>query len=354
MPVNHALLRLVREALGKTQTDVAKTSGIAQGTISKYEKGLQEPSPGQLADLCKALDSFSPSFFEQDVRPSGVMYRSRVLRSVKLETTVRGRMNLIRFAVSRLLDDITVVETTRFPEPDRQYSSPEDAAIALRRSWGIVPGPVQGLADLLEHAGGVVVPADLGTDAVIAAYMNPLGDPRRWFFVNSRIDAGDRVRLSLAHELGHAVMHGATLVPESKEAEQEAYRFGAEFLLPRADLLTEIPKRRLQLTDLYNLKLRFGVSMQAILMAAHRAGVVTESHKITLFKQISARGWRIHEPGEVSVERPFLLDEALRILRDEHGFSEDELERTALVPRSVLADLLPDYFAPARQGLRVL
>lgn len=354
MDVNHALLRLAREALGKTQAEVAKTSGIAQGTISKYEKGLQDPSLGQLDALCKALDHFPRSFFEQDARPSGVMYRTRALRSVKLETKVRGRMNLIRLVVSRLLDDITVVETTRFPEPDRVYASPEEAAMLLRRSWGIVPGPIASVSDLLEHAGGIVVPANLGSDAVVAAYMNPLGEQRRWFFINTRILAGDRLRFSLAHELGHAVMHDAALLPESKEAEQESHRFAAEFLLPKADLLAEISRRRLQLADLYTLKLRFGIAMQAVLMSAYRAGVVTDSHRTTLFRQISARGWRVNEPGEVPVERPFLLQQVLRIHREEHGFSEDDLERTTLVPRKVLADLLPDYFTPVPTTLRLV
>ena len=53
----------------------------------------------------------------------------------------------------------------------------------------------------------------------------------------SRSAPADRLRASLAHEIGHAVMHR---VP-TDTMEDEAYTFGAELLLPERDRLLGPP-----------------------------------------------------------------------------------------------------------------
>jgi IrrE N-terminal-like domain len=145
----------------------------------------------------------------------------------KAEAAVRARLNLARLVAIRVLEDIDVDTPARFPDPDVIFDSPSQAAAEVRRSWWLPPGPIDNVADAIEAAGGVVVPVDLGNDAVTAAYMQPMGDPVRWFFVNTNAAAGDRVRFALAHELGHAVVHTFDLLPENAEAEREAHEFAA-------------------------------------------------------------------------------------------------------------------------------
>ena len=323
--------------------------------MSKYEKGLQTPSDGQLELLAKALGYPIEFFLQAEARPTTVLYRTRVLRSAKLEGQVRARLNLARLVVGRLLEDLNVEAVTHFPEPDQSYDSPEQAAASLRTAWGVVPGPVDSLSELIEYAGGVVVRVDLGTDQAIAAYLHPLGDPIRWFFVNSRVTSGDRIRFSLAHELGHAVLHEAALLPDSRDAERHANQFAGAFLLPTADLLAELPRRRMDLEDLLVLKQRFGVSMQAAAMTAHRAGAISQDELTRLYREISYRGWRTSEPGAVAIERPTILHDAISVHRDAHGYSDAELAHIAHVTPAVLADLLPEYFqAPEPRHLRVI
>ena len=346
MFVNHRLLRLAREARGWTQRLVADQSGISQGSVSKYEKGLQTPSEGQLEALAKTLDYPVAFFLQPDVRPTTVLYRTRALRSAKLEGQVRARLNLARLVVGRLLEDLTVDAVTRFPEPDETYESPDQAAALLRAAWGVIPGPVDSVSELIEYAGGLVVRVDLGTDQAIAAYLHPLGDPVRWFFVNSRVQAGDRIRFSLAHELAHAVLHEVALIPDSGEAERHANQFAGAFLMPTADLLAELPRRRLALDDLLTLKHRFGVSMQAAAMTAHKAGAISRDELTRLYRELSYRGWRTSEPGHISLEQPTVLRDAIAVHRDEHGYTDVELAHIAHISPAVLAELLPDYFSP--------
>jgi Zn-dependent peptidase ImmA (M78 family) len=354
-PINHRLLRLAREARGWPQKRLADESGIAQGSISKYEKDLMAPSDAHLVQLAVAL-GYPPAFFEQlETRPAAVLYRTRSLRSAKLEAQVRARLNLARLIVARLLEDISVDFVARFPEPDQSYPTPEAAATRLREGWGVPPGPVESVSDYVEAAAGVVVRADLGTDQAIAAYLHPLGDHQRWFVINTRVGAADRIRFSLAHELGHAVMHEISVAPDTREAEQHANRFAGAFLLPPQDLLAELPRRSLQLGDLLTLKRRFGVSMQSVAMCAHQAGAISRTELERLYRELSYRGWRTEEPGEVPMEQPTILREALAIHRDEHGLTDDELASIANVNVGTLADLLPEHFRlPEGPRLRIV
>ncbi len=341
-----SLLKLAREAEGWPQIKLAERSGIAQGSISKYEKGLQQPSASQVAAIGDAL-GYSPAFFEDaEARPAAVMYRSRSLRSARLEAHVRARLNLARLVVQRLIADLEVDVVARFPDPDASFQSPEAAAEQLRAAWWIGPGPIEGICDYVEAAGGIVVRADLGTDQTVAAYMHPLGDPVRWFFVNTRVTAGDRVRFSLAHELGHAALHEGGLAPDTREAENESNLFAGAFLLPEHDLRAEMPRGRLRLEHLLELKRRWGASMQTIAMRAHQIGVISRTELSRIFREISSRGYRNDEPVNIPVEQPSLLSLALKVHREQHGFSDTQLADLAQVQPAILMGLLPGHFAP--------
>jgi Zn-dependent peptidase ImmA (M78 family)/transcriptional regulator with XRE-family HTH domain len=352
--INHRLLRLAREARQLPQVELGVRTGIAQGTISKYEKGLINPSTEHLDALAAALQ-FPTSFFCQaDVRPANVLYRSRSLRSAKAEAAVRARLNLARLVAIRVLEGIDVDTPARFPDPDVIFDSPSQAAAEMRRSWWLPPGPIDNVADAIEAAGGVVVPVDLGNDAVTAAYMQPMGDPVRWFFVNTSAAAGDRVRFALAHELGHAVVHTFDLLPENAEAEREAHEFAAAFHLPDNDLRAEFPRQRLQLSDLLDLKMQWGVSMQAIASRAQKLGLITKDDLTRLYKQISARGWRTREPGPVPLERGRVFSAALDVHRREHGLTDQELAALVHMDLGGLADLFPEHFSRQDRRLRVV
>src|SRR5438445_3742603 len=168
-----SLLKLARDARGWPQSELARISGVAEGSVSKYEKGLQQPSESQVIALSEAVGVFPGFFADGEARPAAVMYRSRSLRSARLEAHVRARLNLARLVAQRLLADIEVDTVARFPDADMCFESPEAAAEHLRSAWWIAPGPLEGLCDYIEASGGVVVRADLGTDQAVAAYMHP-------------------------------------------------------------------------------------------------------------------------------------------------------------------------------------
>lgn len=346
---NPALLKLAREARGWTQATLADRAEIAQGSVSKYEKAMAIPSVDQISMLASALEVPADFLCQPEARPAAVLYRSRSLKSARRESTVRARLNMARLAAIRLLEDIEVTSETRFPDSDRHFDSPESAAAELRAGWWLPAGPVEDLVGAIESAGAVVLRVDLGVDEVDAAYLHPLGDPVRWFFVNTRVEAGDRVRFSLGHELGHAVLHEVGLVPDSKQAEKESNGFSGAFMLPAAELRADLPAGRLQLPHLVELKRRWGMSMGAIAMRAHEIGALSRGDLTRLWKQIGWRGYRTNEPVDIPVEQPVVFDAALRIHREEHGMTEDDLAVLSGLSQPILRDLFPEQFAPQQQ-----
>jgi Zn-dependent peptidase ImmA (M78 family) len=348
---NPGLLKLAREARGWSQTTLAQEARVGQGSVSKYEKGLMEPSAGQVAALAAALDMPVAFLMQSDVRPAAVLYRSRVLKSARREATVRARLNLARLIAIRLLEDVEVDVEARFPDADRHFASPDQAAAELRAGWWLPAGPIASVTEAIESAGAVVLRVDLGCDEVDAAYLHPLSDPVRWFFINARLRAGDRVRFSLAHELGHAVLHEVDLVPDTKQAEDQSNSFSGAFMLPADELRADLPRGRLRVAHLVELKQRWGMSMGAIATRAHQIGAISRSELTALWKEIGWRGYRTEEPVDIPLEHPMIFSAALDIHRTEHGLSEDDLASMAGVSRTVLAELFPEHFAsPVKRG----
>jgi Zn-dependent peptidase ImmA (M78 family) len=149
-------------------------------------------------------------------------------------------------------------------------------------------------------------------------------------------------------------MHEVDLLPDTKEAKDESNLFAGAFHLPRRELLADLPRGRLRTAHLVDLKRKWGVSMGAIAMRAHQFGVITREELTRIYKELGWRGYRTNEPVEVPVERPQVFDAAIRIHRDEHGFSDEDLARASHVDVATLASLFPEHFTPPRPRLRVV
>src|SRR5262249_10925519 len=110
--------------------------------------------------------------------------------------------------------------------------------------------------------------------------------------------SGDRDRFTLGHEAGHLVLH--TFRPRILHAvaESEANRFSTALLLPLGRARVELSDK-LKLTDYARLKAAWGVSIQAMIMRGNTIGAIGDTRKNSLFVQLSAKGWRKHEPVAV-------------------------------------------------------
>ncbi len=322
---NPQMLTLARESRGLTQGDLAGLLGVSQGKISKYESGLLSVSPDVLKALSKQLD-YPPDFFlQQDpVRGAGsscLYHRKRQSMPVQELRRIQAEINVIRLQVSRLLRGAEIDTENKFYRMDiEDYdNSPEEVARLVRRGWGLPLGPVANLVAAVEDAGGIVFRYSFGTRKLDAISQWLPGMPPL-FFVNADIPA-DRLRFTLAHEIGHVVMHR---VPTENQ-EQEADRFAAEFLMPGAEIAAHL--RPISVKKAAALKPYWKVAMAALIKRSFDLGLIGEAYYRKLFTELSRLGYRTNEPVTVPDEGPSTVREIVEVHLRDHKYSVPELCR---------------------------
>lgn len=325
MKNNPRMLVLARESRGLSQAELAAAIAATQGKVSKYENGLLELSDDNLKRIADELD-YEPEFFCQADQVHGLgtsllFNRKRKTAPIHVQRRIVAQVNVVRMQIERLLRGAEVPSENRFEKLDIDQFDGDAEAVAkhTRSAWRLPPGPIVNLTTAIESAGGVVAVCDFGTDRVDAAHMWLDGLPPM-FFMNAAVP-GDRHRFSLAHEVGHAIMHDLP----SDDVESEADRFASEFLMPADEI-------RLQLIGLSvqraaQLKLQWKVSMQAIIVRAWHLRRITERRYRSLYTQISVHGYRRNEPFPIPLEQPTVLAQLFKIHREHHGYSEDDLRR---------------------------
>jgi Zn-dependent peptidase ImmA (M78 family) len=169
-------------------------------------------------------------------------------------------------------------------------------------------GPLPNLTDLCERAGILVVWCDLekGIDGVSMT----VRDLPPCIFLNRHVPP-DRMRFSLAHELGHAIMHR---IP-TDHIEDEANAFASELLLPEKALQRALIGHRVSLELLARMKAYWRVSMASILYRMGQLGIITRHQSEYMWKKLSALGWRTREPQETDFpyEEPTVFPKLLRL-----------------------------------------
>lgn len=321
------MVMLARESSEMSQATLAGELGVMQGTVSKFESGELPVSPEFVPRLAEVLGYPESLFYEPlEFRQLPLsFYRRRVKVPAAKLKAIRARTNFVRMHVRRLLRSADIPELRIIrADPTHSPDAPAEAARQLRVHWNVPPGPVQNLIRLMEDAGILVVPFDFGTDQVDGL---SLYDPRDGLppvvFYNPAIP-GDRLRLTLAHELAHIVLHHhLAIADEDADTEKQAFDFAGEFLMPEADIRAHLGNLNLQ--KLAALKEHWKVAMQAIIMHAFRLGRLTDRQRTHLFTQMGRLGYRMQEPVPIPAESPTLLQELIDYHVKDLQFTEQRL-----------------------------
>jgi Zn-dependent peptidase ImmA (M78 family) len=141
------------------------------------------------------------------------------------------------------------------------------------------------------------------------------------FFINMHSPA-DRVRYTLAHELGHMVLH-TTSLKDDDEMESEADEFAGAFMLPADEIRHQL--RRFDLRHLANMKGYWKVSMAAIAVRAQRLNLITPHQSKMFWMEMGKLGYRKREPNEPHRETPRLLRQMVEFHSKKLGYSRNEL-----------------------------
>ena len=325
--INSEMIILAREARGYTQNELSELLGIAQGTLSKIEKGIQFPSDEFVDSIVKKLN-YPRSFFEQNDKiynPDLIYYRKRIRVGKKQIIQAEATMNIIRMNVERLLQSVDVPENKLLNWNIEEHGTPEDSAIFLRQQWNVPKGRIDNLTKLIEDHGIIVVEIDLEAEKMDGISMFTTSN-QPIIFINYNI-TGDRQRLTLAHELGHLILHLGKIISIERDEEKEAMRFAGEFLIPRKEFTSSF--ETVDLKMLANQKSYWLVSMAAILVRSKETGMITDNQYKYLWQQMAMLGYKKREPFELTVpkEKPTLVQEILEIHQKNLGYTKNEISR---------------------------
>jgi len=104
---------------------------------------------------------------------------------------------------------------------------------------------------------------------------------------------------------------GSELAPN--DIEKQADRFASAFLMPADQISDELPST-LEWLRFLERKLRWQVSIGALLRRAKDLDLMTEETYLQGVRTMSARGWRTNEPGDLGApESPRVLARAVEV-----------------------------------------
>jgi Zn-dependent peptidase ImmA (M78 family) len=347
---NPEMLVLARESRNMRQGEVAAAMAelsdepVSQGYVSRAEAGRLAVTGDRLVSYAKSL-GFPSDLLCLDPQAAEVgvgliHHRKKAALSAPSLRAVHAQLALARLQVHSLL---AAAGRPALPDPVPHIeiddlTTPTEAAAELRTKWGLAPGPIGNLIEVIENAGAVVLLRSLGSD-LLDAVSQRSADGSALLLVNDHAP-GDRVRFSLAHELGHLVMHR---VPGSgTEQEKEADRFASAFLMPADDIRPSFAAG-VSLAQLAEMKRQWKVSMGALLRRASDLNEISQWQYRNAVIEMSALGYRTSEPVEVPLETPRAMGAVVRSLAARYEL-DDLATRVYLLPHEFL------HFYPQAAG----
>ena len=295
-----ARLRQAREFSKLTQREVDDDIGLNQGRLSEAERDAYALPTEAIIEFA-ALTRFPVEFFFSppkvtfDSQPIHFRARAGMPAKEAHQAVIAGE--IVAEAAFDMLEQLEGPVLQLNPLPAE--TSPQDAAEQARSMLGLPwSEPIPTLPFTLEHAGLLMMGLPLQGERR-DAYSLWLSEFPILALLDT--DAGDRQLWSVAHELGHLLLHRG--IGASRSLEDDADEFAMHFLTPLSVIKREIPaKATLQQYAL--LKRRWGVSIAALIRTARRLEIIDADRYMSLFRQMSARGERLRERSAIPPIKP--------------------------------------------------
>lgn len=350
---NADMLRVARQLRGLQQGDAAQRLGVSQAMLSRIENKLATFT-SDLIDRAAAVYEIPRSFFTQTDTVFGApvsvhpMWRKKASVSAREMEQIVAELNVRLMHLRRLLQAVEVEATYQIPSlPVDEFESIERIAALVRAQWQLPSGPVHNLTRTLEAAGVVVVHSDMAGSVVDGVTFSASGLPP--LVVLNINQPSDRARFTMAHELGHLVMHRTQ---PTQQMEEQANEFASHFLMPTNDIRPYLARRRIDLRLLAELKPIWRVSMASLLMRARSLGLLAYNQERYLWQQFSMARIRQNEPPELDFlpEKATVLPELIEAHMSQLGYSIAELAGMLHLQQRELSSLYGLSIVPEQQG----
>jgi Zn-dependent peptidase ImmA (M78 family)/transcriptional regulator with XRE-family HTH domain len=329
--VNPEMMVLARESRGLTQKQLSEKIGIEQYELSRIENGIIDISEVALLELARVLEYPRGFFFQEfEVYPLWMnFYRKHKTLSAREVKAIAALINIYRERVRRLLKsvDIDYVQIPDFSVAE--FGTPEEVAVAVRESLRLPRGAIDNMMEAIERFGVIVIQLDFKIRKFSGASLF-IDNNLHLLFLNKM--SPDRQRFTLAHELGHLIMHSEPRPDDFLE--EEADRFASEFLMPSKDIKPYL--NNLTMERLAKLKLHWKVAMSAILKKAHTLGKVSDRSYRKFWQKMGKQGYRTKEPPHLDppLEHPSLFQELVDYHLGDLNYQANDVAELILLEES--------------------
>lgn len=336
MNISPRQLTFAREYRGYTQKELSsRIVGLSQSNLSKFEKGIGILSDEVLKRIIECL-GFPEGFYTLSISNNveNAHYRRKAGMSKKTKDDIDKSNKLIGYIVDQMAESVEFPTFTLKTIDLEDDYSPEYAAQFTRRYMGIYQGPVKDICNILERYGIIIVEQRYGTESFDGvSFLTDKGIP---VMVINQDFTNDRKRLTIAHELGHIVMHLSRefAIPEHRDKEDEAFRFASEFLMPENEIRNSLDG--LRLTSLMPLKLHWLTSMAAIVRRAWSLHCIDNARYKYINIELSRHHYKKQEPCDVFMDIPQSFYQAYQLFRTELGYTNIDLSEAFQLPIDVI------------------
>jgi len=314
--INGYRVRLARELSCLTQSDMADEIGVTQSAIAQIESGRFQPSV-DVVDALSARLGFPATFFSLDDPPhfpsGSLLFRAHANLSSSEKAEAERYGQIVYEASITLGKRVKNKTPLRLPQLDEEPTDIVTAAQLTRDALSMSPDmPIPHLIRAVEQIGVLVfaIPVHLPKREAYSLWSRvktlwSSSELMRPVIVVFAGVPGDRLRFSVAHELGHLVMHQA-IRGVSHELEKDADKFAVELLMPSEAMTQEI-LAPVTINSLASLKARWGVSIKSLLRRAKELDVISDRQYRYLRERMAQYGWERQEPYELVSEKPRAL-----------------------------------------------
>lgn len=333
-------LTFAREYRGYTQKDLVNNiDGLSQSNLSNFEHGLDKLSDSLLEKIMSFL-GFPVSFLDLSVVDyvENKHYRTKSTISIKNKKQIDKFTSLVSYCFDCLAEFVELPEY-KFGDYDLEEMAitASDVAKQVRRQFRLGNEPIKNICRLLEANGVFIYQWDCPYPTFDGVSM-VTGNGYHLVIINKNV-SNDRIRRTLAHELGHSMMHECTsiFVGPNRDKESEADEFASELLMPQIairDSLYGLTTSKLPLLKRYWL-----VSMVSLIVRAERINCIDKKKEKNMMIEASRKHWRTKEPIDVPIDEPSVIKQSLNLIKNSFGYNIEVLAKTMRLPTDIVENI---------------
>lgn len=333
-------IKQARVSRGYSMGELGDLVGVSRQAISKYEIGTYTPTEAVLSRIASVL-RYEISFFRKPLpsdaaSPSPVFFRSRRSTTKKSKEAAKEKIAIFQ-EIDKYLRQFVSFPKVNLPTIDYHFTYEqlniqqiEKFAIAVRNYWGLGNAPIVNLTNVFQKNGIMISVMNLNNKKIDA--FSVWKDAIPYIFLSSEKYSDVRLRFTLAHELGHLLLHANYINEEeiqtkviSEKIEKEADLFAAALLLPAATFSNDIYSTSID--HFINLKKKWKSSIGSMIYRCQDLDLLTENQIKYLKDQMSYNRYWKSEPLDniIPLEQPFAHKQAFDLILNNHIVTETDV-----------------------------